>query len=69
MACDHAGAHSGASRYIREDDQLRLVLVCDECGAERTELGRLDYRTQASRSVEPAAGLTGTDLGLSTAEV
>lgn len=68
MACDHSGTHSGAARYVREDDQLRLVLVCDECGAECSELGRLDYRTQARRSVEPAAGLTAPDR-LATAEV
>jgi hypothetical protein len=23
---------------------LRLVLLCDRCGAERQELGRVDYR-------------------------
>jgi hypothetical protein len=39
------------SQYLRNKGQLRLVLVCDQCGAECRELGRLDYETQARRSV------------------
>ena len=46
MMCDHSGTHSGASRYIREVGELRLVLLCDRCGAERQELGRLEYRPE-----------------------
>jgi hypothetical protein len=46
MMCDHSGTHSGASRYIREAGELRLVLLCDQCGAERQELGRMDYRPE-----------------------
>jgi hypothetical protein len=42
--CDHSGTYSGASRYLRDAGKLRLVLLCDQCGAERRELGRLDYR-------------------------
>ena len=44
MMCDHSGTYSGASRYVREAGELRLVLLCDRCGAERQELGRVDYR-------------------------
>jgi len=44
MMCDHLGTYSGASRYLREAGELRLVLLCDRCGAERQELGRVDYR-------------------------
>jgi hypothetical protein len=44
MMCDHSGTHSGASRYIRDVGVLRLVLLCDRCGAERQEFGRVDYR-------------------------
>jgi hypothetical protein len=46
MECDHTGTHSGASRYIRETGELRLVLLCDRCGAEREELGRIEYRPE-----------------------
>jgi hypothetical protein len=44
MECDHTGTHSGASRYLRDSGELRLVLLCDRCGAERQELGRIEYR-------------------------
>jgi hypothetical protein len=44
MFCEHSGTHSGVIHYLRDDAQLRLVLVCDHCGAECTELGRIDYR-------------------------
>jgi hypothetical protein len=43
MDCDHSGTHSGATRFSRQAGELRLVLVCDRCGAEQTVLGRLDY--------------------------
>jgi hypothetical protein len=46
MKCDHSGTYSGASRYSREAGELRLVLLCDRCGAERQELGRLEYRPE-----------------------
>lgn len=41
--CDHSGPHSGATRYLREQGQLRLVVVCDDCGSECDELTRVDY--------------------------
>jgi hypothetical protein len=44
MPCDHSETHSGAIRYLRQDAQLLLVLVCDRCGAECAELGRIDYQ-------------------------
>ena len=46
MACDHSGTHSGATRYLRDAAQLRLVVVCDDCGSERGELTRVDYLPQ-----------------------
>ena len=46
MVCDHSGTHSGASRYLRDSEELRLVLLCDQCGAEREELGRVQYRPE-----------------------
>jgi hypothetical protein len=50
MSCDHSGTCSGVSRYLREAGELRLVLLCDRCGAERQELGRVKYRPEASLS-------------------
>jgi len=52
MVCDHSGTYSGASQYLRDSGQLRLVLVCDRCGAERDELRRLDYRLAGERAHE-----------------
>ena len=46
MMCDHSGTYSGASRYSRESGELRLVLLCDQCGVERQELGRVQYRPE-----------------------
>ncbi len=46
MDCDHSGTYSGATRYLRHADQLRLVLVCDRCGAERGDFGNMDYVPQ-----------------------
>jgi hypothetical protein len=52
MVCEHSGTHSGAIRYIRKDAQLRLVVVCDHCGAECAELGRLDYQPGWAEDVD-----------------
>jgi hypothetical protein len=54
MICDHSGTHSGASRYLREAGELRLVLLCDGCGAEQRELGRIEYRPEVV--LQPALG-------------
>lgn len=54
MRCDHSGAHSGATRYVRQAGQLRLVLVCDVCGAEQIQLGSLDYHPDPSLPPVPA---------------
>ena len=64
MACDHSASHSGAARYLREVGQLRLVLVCDGCGAERAQLGRVDYSPNPRRLVAHLAELTARELGL-----
>ena len=57
MACDHSAAHSGLARYLRGTSQLQLVLVCDGCGAERRQLGLIDYRLEPRRLVVQAAEL------------
>jgi HD-GYP domain-containing protein (c-di-GMP phosphodiesterase class II) len=64
VICDHSGPSSGASRYLREQAQLRLVLVCDGCGAECREFSTLDYRPDGRRFVGHLAELTASELGL-----
>jgi HD-GYP domain-containing protein (c-di-GMP phosphodiesterase class II) len=65
MVCEHSEWYSGAARYLREAAQLRLVLVCDACGAERAQLGRIDYRLQPRCLVVHLAELIARELGLS----
>jgi HD-GYP domain-containing protein (c-di-GMP phosphodiesterase class II) len=67
MACDHSGSHSGGARILRAAAQLRLVLVCDACGAERTQLGRIQYRARPERLAVHLAELIARELGLSEA--
>ena len=68
MMCDHSGTYSGASRYVREAGELRLVLLCDRCGAERQELGRVKYRPEVILPGVEQAGLAtgGSVLGASS---
>ncbi len=54
---------------MRGEGQLRLVLVCDRCGAERTQIGTLGYRPRARRFVGHLAELTARELGLSESTV
>ena len=63
--CDHSGSHSGGARYLRELGQLLLVLVCDDCGAERAEFGTIAYAPNPRRLVARLAELTALQLGLS----
>jgi HD-GYP domain-containing protein (c-di-GMP phosphodiesterase class II) len=65
VACDHSGAQNGEARYLREAGQLRLVLVCDACGAECAELQRVGYRPDARCVDGHLAELTARELGLS----
>jgi HD-GYP domain-containing protein (c-di-GMP phosphodiesterase class II) len=67
MACGHSGSHSGGARFVRAAAQLRLVLVCDACGAERAQLGRIQYRPRPERLAVYLAELTARELGLSDA--
>jgi HD-GYP domain-containing protein (c-di-GMP phosphodiesterase class II) len=64
MACDHSASQSGGAKYLRGASQLRLVLVCDECGAERVQLGRVDYRLEPRRLVVQVAELIARELEL-----
>ena len=64
VACDHSGAQNGQARYLREAGQLRLLLVCDACGAECAELERIGYRPDARCVDGHLAELTALELGL-----
>jgi HD-GYP domain-containing protein (c-di-GMP phosphodiesterase class II) len=64
-SCDHSGLHSGGARYLRELGQLVLLLVCDDCGAERAEFGTIEYAPNPRRLVAHLAELTALALGLS----
>lgn len=67
MTCDHSGGQSGAALYVRHSGRLRLVLVCDECGAVQSELGAVDYKCHPAL---PPPGLSGSlepDTGSSAA--
>jgi len=69
MACDHSALHSGGARYLRGAGQLRLVLVCDSCGAERAELDRMDYAPSARCFAGHLAELTARELRLGEMQV
>jgi HD-GYP domain-containing protein (c-di-GMP phosphodiesterase class II) len=69
VACDHSGPHSGAARYERESAQLRLVLVCDRCGAEQNEFGNLGYRPHGRRFVAQLAERTARELELTEPQI
>jgi len=58
---------SGRARFLREVGELRLVLVCDGCGTERSEVGRVDYRPNARCVDLRLVELTARELGLSEA--
>lgn len=65
VACDHSAWYSGEARYLRDSAQLRLVLVCDSCGAERAQLGRIEYHVEPRCLVVHLAELTARELDLS----
>jgi hypothetical protein len=67
MACDHSGKRSGGARYLHGQRQLRLVLVCDSCGAECAELERLAYAPNARRFAGDLAEPPARELGLGQA--
>jgi len=69
MACDHSAPHTGTARYLRDSDQLLLMLVCDRCGAQRSELGRIDYRPTGRRFAGHLAELTALELGMSEPQI
>jgi HD-GYP domain-containing protein (c-di-GMP phosphodiesterase class II) len=54
---------------VRGAARLRLVLVCDRCGAERAEFATLGYRPHGRRVVGNLAEMTARELGLGDARI
>lgn len=52
MHCKHNGFHSITSRYDRSVGVLVYLCVCESCGRELREVGRLHYRPR----FQPAGG-------------
>jgi hypothetical protein len=67
--CDHSGTYSGASQYLRDVGELRLVLQCDQCGAECREIGRVAYRPDVRIPSRQPAGIPASALGASAAAI
>lgn len=53
---------------MRDTGELKLVLVCDGCGGERAQLGRIGYRPEPRRLVVQLSELTARELGLGEAQ-
>jgi HD-GYP domain-containing protein (c-di-GMP phosphodiesterase class II) len=54
---------------MRAVGQLRLVLLCDDCGAELAELDRIEYEPHPRRLVGHLAELAARELGLDQAQL
>jgi hypothetical protein len=55
--CMHDGFYTATSRYDHRAGLLRFVLICDGCGSELREAGRVRYRPrfESSRATSVAA--------------
>jgi HD-GYP domain-containing protein (c-di-GMP phosphodiesterase class II) len=69
LECDHSGTHSGATRYVRATTELRLVLVCDQCGDECSEIRRVEYAPHGRRSIRDLAELVARELRLDESRI
>ena len=69
MTCDHSAYHSGSASFMREEGELRLVVVCDDCGAEQAELEPVAYAPKARRLGGQLAELTARELGLTDEQI
>jgi HD-GYP domain-containing protein (c-di-GMP phosphodiesterase class II) len=69
MTCVHAGWYSGAARFMRAASRLRLVLVCDDCGAELAELDSIAYAPHPRRLLGHLTELMAHELRLSGAQL
>ncbi len=69
MRCDHRWAQSAAARYLREAGKLRLVMVCDSCGAEQSEIDLIDYAPDARRFVAHLAEITAMEMNMNDGQI
>ncbi|HLI31557.1 MAG TPA: hypothetical protein VKU89_02295 [Solirubrobacteraceae bacterium] len=69
MDCDHCDAQSGAARYLPARGELRLIRVCDRCGVEVAELGRMPYAPAPRLLTIHLVELTARELRLSEQRV
>src|SRR2546429_9766389 len=67
MACDHSALQSGGARFLRNAGKLQLVLICDQCGADRARLGQVEYRPDPRLVVVHVAEQIAYELGLGAA--
>jgi hypothetical protein len=42
-SCQHSGFYSGLGLYSKDSQQIRYVLVCDECGEEVEQVSTESY--------------------------
>ena len=69
MDCDHRETQSGAARYLPARGELRLIRVCDRCGVEVAELGRMPYAPAPRLLTVHLVELTARELRLSEQRV
>lgn len=67
--CAHDGGHSAVGRYLADPGQVRFVLICDACGAERGDVDSLAYRPHPRPYAKQPAALIAQALGLEPAHV
>ena len=67
MGCDHSTLQSGGARFLPNAGKLQLLLICDQCGAERARLGQVDYRPDPRLVVVQVAEQIAHELGLGAA--
>ncbi|MDQ6916109.1 MAG: HD domain-containing protein [Actinomycetota bacterium] len=67
--CSHSGSHTAAARFHRDFGYLRFVLVCDDCGDERADLGTETYRPRARPHRDSLAERMARELALPRTEV
>jgi hypothetical protein len=56
--CDHARMHTGIGKYSPELRAIRFVTICDDCGAERTEISVEPYMPHYDPGGYPLAPAT-----------
>jgi hypothetical protein len=55
--CQHSGFHSGMGLYSRDAEEIRYVLVCDECGEEVKQVSTESYVPNPVDTPNPVLGV------------